>query len=167
MEQVGERYPGDWERMAKLSIVEEGTPKKIRMANLSIIGSHKINGVAAVHSGLIKTRLFKEFYEMYPSKFCNKTNGVTVRRWVNQANPGLSKLFTEVVGNQDWLTDMSILKAHEHKVVDDPAFHKKWQTMKQVNKKALADMLERELGVKINVNSMFDIQIKRIHEYKR
>jgi len=114
MEQVAEKYPGDHEKMSSLSIVEEGDEKRIRMANLSIIGSHKINGVAAVHSGLIKTDLFKDFYEMFPSKFTNKTNGVTVRRWVNQCNPGISKLFTDLVGSQEWLKDMSILAKHEH-----------------------------------------------------
>lgn len=167
MEQVAEKYPGDFEKMKVLSIVEEGSPKRLRMANLSIVGSHKINGVAAVHSGLIKTDLFKDFYEMFPSKFTNKTNGVTIRRWVNQCNPGISKLFTELVGDESLLKDMTILAEKEETIVNDLTFHQRWRQSKQESKEQLANMLHEMLGVTVNTKSLFDIQIKRIHEYKR
>ena len=166
MEQVSEVFPGDWGKMSDLSIIEESEPKKIKMANLSILGSHKINGVAYLHSELIKTTIFKSFYEMFPTKFQNKTNGVTIRRWINQCNPGISKLYTELVGSQEWLKDMEKLKDHVH-VSNDPAFQKKWADIKRENKGRVQDYLKEHFDIKVDLDSLFDIQIKRIHEYKR
>lgn len=118
MERVAKKYPGEFELMSKLSLVEESTPKKIRMANLSIIASHSVNGVAEIHSGLLKTNLFKHFYELYPNKFNNKTNGVTPRRWVRCCNPQLAELLCEYLQGDEWLTDMKQLKYLEKRITD-------------------------------------------------
>ena len=110
MEKVSHKYPGDYHKMNAMSIVEEGTPKKIRMANLCIVGSHTVNGVAFLHTELLKTTIFKEFYEMFPKKFQNKTNGATPRRWIMAANPELSALYTELLGGIEWAADLNIVR---------------------------------------------------------
>jgi starch phosphorylase len=148
-----------------MSLIEEGDQKKIRMGNLSVVGSHSVNGVSQLHSELLKTRLFKDFYELTPEKFNNKTNGVTPRRWLQKANTGLSNLITNAIGDR-WVTDLSQLKKLQH-YKDDPAFRDKWQKIKKDNKKNLADYILKSTGVQIDAGSLFDIQIKRIHEYKR
>ncbi|XP_030854392.1 glycogen phosphorylase, brain form [Strongylocentrotus purpuratus] len=165
MEEVSKRYPGDFDRMRRMSIVEEGDHKRINMAHLSIVGAHAVNGVAAIHTGLIKSSVFRDFYDMYPEKFQNKTNGITPRRWLLLCNPGLSDAIADKIG-EEWTTDLSQLRKLEQHV-SDKAFIMSIQQVKQENKMKLAQYLEKQNGVHINVNSMFDIQVKRIHEYKR
>lgn len=165
LKNVEKRFPGDWDKMRSLSMVEEDGDKRINMANLSIVGSHAVNGVAAIHSEIIKKDLFKDFYAMSPEKFQNKTNGITPRRWLLLCNPGLSDLIAEKIGDQ-WpmhLDQLAKLKAFSK----DPTFQRAVAKVKQENKLKLAQLLEKDYGVKINAASMFDIQVKRIHEYKR
>lgn len=155
------------EAMSQLSIIEECDPKQIRMANLAVVGSHKVNGVAAIHSELMKKYVFKEFAAIWPDKFCNKTNGVTVRRWLHHCNPGLSKLITEAVGSEDWALHAEKLTAVMNKI-NDSNFFLRWASVKQSNKNVLASYIYDQLGVKLNPElQLFDIQVKRIHEYKR
>ncbi|KAL4507961.1 hypothetical protein ABPG72_021334 [Tetrahymena utriculariae] len=166
LEKISRKYPNDWRKLSTLSLVEEGTHKTIRMANLSIVGSHAVNGVAALHSQLLTTTLFKDFYELRPTKFQNKTNGVTPRRWIRCANPGLSALLNDVVGSDDWVIDMDILKNFQ-KIADDPAIQNRWMQVKRQNKEKLYWWVKERCGVDLNLDSLFDIQVKRIHEYKR
>ncbi|WP_069131174.1 glycogen/starch/alpha-glucan phosphorylase [Rhodohalobacter halophilus] len=162
---VSEKIGDDRGKVSRLSIVGEGEDPVVHMASLGIVGSHKVNGVAQLHSNLIKKTLFKDFYEIYPEKFTNKTNGITPRRWLRQSNRELSDLITGEIG-EDWVTDLSQLKKLE-KFVDDKKFMKKFAEVKQNNKQRMADYIEEKRGIKVNTQSMFDIQIKRIHEYKR
>lgn len=165
LENVLKKWPGDLERMRAMSLVEEDGDKRINMANLSIVGSHAVNGVARIHSEIIKDDLFKNFYELSPEKFQNKTNGITPRRWLLLCNPGLSDLISEKIGEK-WivhLDELQKLKAY----AKEPAFQRAVMKVKQENKLRLAQILEREYGVKVNPASMFDIHVKRIHEYKR
>ena len=155
----------DKSKMSRMSIVGDGEDPVIHMASLGIVGSRKINGVAAMHSDLIKKTLFKDFYEMYPERFTNKTNGITPRRWLRQCNRGLADLITGKIG-EDWVTDLKQVKKIE-KFVDDKSFMKKFVKIKQDNKQRMADYIEEKRGISVNTKSMFDIQIKRIHEYKR
>ncbi len=152
-------------KISRVSIVGDGEDPVVHMASLGIVGSHKINGVAALHSDLIKKTLFRDFYEIYPDRFTNKTNGITPRRWLRQCNRELADLITDNIG-EEWVTDLDQLKKIE-KFADDKAFMKKFAKVKQNNKQRMADYIEEKRGIKIDVNSMFDIQIKRIHEYKR
>lgn len=165
LQEVAIRFPGDNDRLRRMSIIEEGDQKRIRMGNLSVIGSHSVNGVSELHSELLKTRLFKDFYEMDPEKFNNKTNGITQRRWLQKANTGLSDLITDAIGD-GWTTDLYQLK----KLIpyrEEASFRNKWQAVKMQNKKSLADFIQKSAGIHIDPGSLFDIQIKRIHEYKR
>ena len=165
LEEVARRYPGDDERLQRMSIIGEGTLKHVRMANLAIIGSHSVNGVARLHTQLLKTGLFKDFHEYYSGKFNSKTNGITPRRWLLKCNPGLSALVSGKVG-MGWTTDLDLLRGLEP-FVDDDKFHEQWRAVKLENKERLADYIKEECGVKVDPATMFDIQIKRIHEYKR
>ncbi|XP_072169352.1 glycogen phosphorylase, brain form-like [Diadema setosum] len=165
LEEVRRLYPDDPDRMRRMSIVEEGDHKRINMAHLSIVGSHAVNGVAAIHSNLLTTSVFKDFYEMMPDKFQNKTNGITPRRWLLLCNPGLSDAIADKIGEK-WTTDLFQLRKLEQYVADR-AFLMSVQQVKQENKMKLAQYLEKQNGIRINVNSMFDVQVKRIHEYKR
>jgi starch phosphorylase len=165
MSKVNIYCQGDFGKMSWMSIIEEGDPKKIRMGNLAVVGSHSVNGVAALHSQLIKEELFPDFYAMTPEKFKNVTNGVTPRRWVKQANPELAKLITSVVG-EDWPKDLNKLQGIA-KMADDEAFLQKWMDIKLENKKRLASYLKFKFNFDVDPNTMFDVQIKRIHEYKR
>uniref|UniRef100_A0A182PJ82 Multifunctional fusion protein n=1 Tax=Anopheles epiroticus TaxID=199890 RepID=A0A182PJ82_9DIPT len=165
LQEVEKRFPGDFGRMRALSLVEEDGEKRINMANLSIVGSHAVNGVAAIHSEIIKKDIFKCFYEMTPEKFQNKTNGITPRRWLLLCNPGLSDLIAEKIGDE-WPVHLEQLQQLK-KWSKDPTFQRAVARVKQENKLKLAQLLEKEYGVKINPASMFDIQVKRIHEYKR
>lgn len=165
LENVKKRYPGDMERMRRMSCVEEDGVKRINMAHLSIVGSHAVNGVAAIHSQILKDDLFKLFYEMEPAKFQNKTNGITPRRWLLLCNPGLSDLICEKIGNE-WPVHLDQLVALK-KWAKDANFQRNVARVKQENKLKLAAILEHDYGVKVNPASMFDIQVKRIHEYKR
>lgn len=165
LQKVHAKIGDDKSKMSRLSIVGEGEDPVIHMASLGIVGSRKINGVAAMHSDLLKKTLFRDFYEIYPERFTNKTNGITPRRWLRQCNRGLADLITDKIG-EDWVTDLDQLKKIE-KFVDDKTFMKKFVKVKQENKQVMADYIEEHQGISINTESMFDIQIKRIHEYKR
>ena len=166
MDKIGKKYPGNVNKMKSLSIVEEGPLKMIRMASLCIVGSHTVNGVAALHSELLKTTLFKDFFEMNPKKFQNKTNGVTPRRWIRCCNPGLAALYTKYLGNEDWLHDMDKVR-DLMKHINNKEFVKEFMSIKLENKKRLARWIRQECGVTVNENSLFDVMVKRIHEYKR
>lgn len=165
-----QRY-GDGPIIAALSIVEEGDVKKIRMGHLAIIGANKINGVAAIHTEIIKKETFPEYYKWCcdngdPNKIVNMTNGVTPRRWIHCANPALSEIFTKYLGSQEWLTDMNKLKEMlQYK--EDPKLHEEWIAMKKGCKAKLADWLKSTMDLEIDQDALIDIQIKRIHEYKR
>ena len=163
--EVSAHWPGDSERLSRLSLIEEGHEKQVRMAYLAIVGSMSVNGVAELHSKLLKEGLFKDFYDLWPHKFNNKTNGVTPRRWLAGCNPELAAFITETIGDA-WLTDLTQL-AKLRPYADDAAFRKKWRDLNQASKQRLVDFKKAELDVDINVNSLFDVQVKRIHEYKR
>lgn len=165
LERVKAKYPGDMDRMRRMSCVEEEGDKRINMAHLSIIGAHAVNGVAQLHSDILKADLFRDFYEMEPKKFQNKTNGITPRRWLLLCNPGLSDVISEKIGDE-WpvhLDQLATLK----KWSKDTNFQRVVAKVKQENKLKLAALLEADYGVKVNPASMFDIHVKRIHEYKR
>uniref|UniRef100_A0A8C1QWA1 Alpha-1,4 glucan phosphorylase n=1 Tax=Cyprinus carpio TaxID=7962 RepID=A0A8C1QWA1_CYPCA len=165
LERISALYPGDHDRLRRMSLVEEGGQKKINMAHLCIVGSHAVNGVAQIHSDIIKDTVFKDFYDVDPQKFQNKTNGITPRRWLVMCNPGLAEVIAERIG-EDYIRDLSQLKSLL-KFVDDDAFIRDIANVKQENKLKFAVHLEEQFKVKINPNSMFDVQVKRIHEYKR
>ncbi|TVR16414.1 MAG: glycogen/starch/alpha-glucan phosphorylase [Balneolaceae bacterium] len=152
-------------KISRLSIVSEGENPVVHMASLGIVGSRKINGVAALHSDLIKKTLFRDFYEIYPDKFTNKTNGITPRRWLRQCNRELADLLTSKIG-EGWVTDLGQLRKIEE-FIDDKDFMDRYVQIKQKNKQQMVDYIEQKRDIKVDVNSMFDIQIKRIHEYKR
>ncbi len=158
-------YPGDVAKLQRMSIIDEEGQKQVRMANLAIVGSCAVNGVAAIHSGLLKTRIFPDFAMLWPEKFSNKTNGVTQRRWLLKANPELAALATEVVGD-GWIRDLSLLKGLEKKV-NDKKFLKRFREIKFENKVALAKIIKDKVGIDVDPNSLFDVQVKRLHEYKR
>ncbi len=162
---VEHKWPGDVSMMRKMSIVEEGDQPQIRMAYLAIIGSFSINGVAGLHTKLLKEGLFSDFYALWPERFNNKTNGVTQRRWLAHCNPGLRDLLNESIGH-DWEHDLSHI-AKLAPLADDAAFRDQWQAVKQANKLRLATYVQANTGQRFDVNSLFDVQVKRIHEYKR
>jgi len=165
LKEVARKWPGDTERHIRMSIIEEGHVKNIRMAYLAIVGSFSVNGVAALHSKLLAEGLFKDFYELWPEKFNNKTNGVTPRRWVAHANPLMTELISDKIG-PDWVSDLkNISKLADY--IDDSGFTKKWRQIKQLNKQKLADLIKADCGVDFNTDAIFDVQVKRIHEYKR
>jgi len=167
LQSVERRFPRDREMLGRVSIIEESQPKMVRMAYLAIVGSHKINGVAELHSDLIKTTIFKDFVKIYgPDKFTNVTNGITPRRWLHQANPRLSELIASKLGNYEFLKDLTLLNKLEP-FVDDKAFKKEWAEIKYANKVRLAQHILNTSGVRVNPKALFDVQVKRIHEYKR
>jgi starch phosphorylase len=165
LRQVANKYPGENGKLASLSIIEEGGEKMVRMAYLAIVGSHSVNGVAALHTELLKNGLVKNHFEYSPEKFNNKTNGITPRRWLKKCNPGLSELITEKIGDK-WVKDLDQLEKIE-KFKDDPKFCTKWKAIKKENKQLLISYINEHFDIKISPDSIFDIQIKRIHEYKR
>ena len=162
---VNHRFPGDNDLIKRVSIIDESHERRVRMAHLAVVGSHTVNGVAALHSELLKTTLFADFHKIYPGKLTNMTNGITPRRWLNQANPGLTALITQAIGDgfQKDLTQLVKLTP----LADDADFRKAFGAVKHANKVRLANKIESLTGVKLNPNSLFDVQIKRIHEYKR
>jgi len=162
---VSWKYPGDIERLRRMSLVEEGEHRTIRMAFLAIVGSHSVNGVAQLHTDLLKARVVKDFNDLWPEKFNNKTNGITPRRWLKKANPGLSGLITEAIGD-GWVKDLDLLKGLE-KHAKDKEFLKRWKEIKVENKKQLAEVVLASQDMELNPHTLFDVQIKRIHEYKR
>ncbi|KAK4202833.1 family 35 putative glycosyltransferase [Triangularia verruculosa] len=167
LQSVERRFPDERELLGRVSIIEESQPKMVRMAHLAIVGSHKVNGVAELHSDLIKTTIFKDFVTIFgPDKFTNVTNGITPRRWLHQANPRLSELIASKTGGKDFLTDLNELnKVELH--VDDKAFRKEWADIKLANKERLAKHIKASAGVTVDPTALFDVQVKRIHEYKR
>jgi len=162
---VERAWPGDMDRMRRMSIIEESDHPMVRMAHLAIAGSYSVNGVAELHTQLLTGGLFRDFYELWPGKFNNKTNGVTPRRWLVACNPELAGLITETIGD-GWQTDLMRLENLVPQA-DDPAFRERWAAVKHANKKRLAALVERVCGVVFDPDAMFDIQVKRIHEYKR
>ncbi len=162
---VEKKWPGDDKKKQKLSIIEESQPRMVRMANLCVITAYKVNGVAAVHSELVKTDLFPEFHELFPGKLVNVTNGVTPRRWLKACNPGLATLLDETIGD-DWVLNLDKLKGILPKA-KDAAFQKRFMDIKKQNKVGLAKIIKDTTGVEVSVDAIFDVQIKRLHEYKR
>lgn len=165
LKEVATRWPGDQERQRRMSIIEEGGEPQVRMAYLAIVGSFSVNGVAALHSKLLQEGLFRDFHQLWPGKFNNKTNGVTQRRWLAWCNRGLSELISDSIGST-WVTDLPQL-AQLRELADDASFQQRWHQVKQANKQRLADLVKADCGVVFNSEAMFDVQVKRIHEYKR
>lgn len=165
LQMVNHHFPGDGDLLRRVSIIDETHGRRVRMAHLAIVGSHTVNGVAALHSDLLKATLFADFHKIYPTKFTNMTNGITPRRWLNQANPALSALIAKAIGDgfKKDLTDLKKLTP----LAEDKDFRAAFRAVKQQNKVRLANKIEALTGVKLNPDSIFDTQIKRIHEYKR
>jgi len=167
LREVSMKWPGDIDRQRRMSIIEEGHARQVRMAWLAIVGSFSVNGVAALHSRLLKEGLFRDFVDLWPGKFNNKTNGVTPRRWVAHANPGMTALITEKIG-EGWVADLSQLeKLKPLAALKHKKFHTAWREAKLANKRRLADLVKAECGVTFEPTALFDVQVKRIHEYKR
>jgi starch phosphorylase len=165
LEEVRAKFPGDDARVARLSIIDETGPRYVRMAHLACASSHRINGVARLHSELLKQTVLRDFAELWPEKFCNITNGVTPRRFLGLSNPGLTKLIASRIGD-NWLRDLNQLRKLEP-FADDPEFQQQWREVKLANKRRLAALIADRTGIKIAPESLFDVQVKRIHEYKR
>lgn len=165
MAEVDKKWPGDNAMKAKLSIIEEGNEKMVRMGHLSVIGSFAVNGVAEMHSRLVKSSLFPEFDELYPGKLTNVTNGITPRRWLKACNPALSKLIDKKIGD-DWPRDLDKLQGLA-KFASNKTFQKQFMKVKLENKELLAEEIRKSLDIEVDVNAIFDVQIKRLHEYKR
>lgn len=165
LNEVRTRFPGDDARCQRMSIIEEGKEKRVRMATLAIVGSHSVNGVAALHSQILVDELFNDFYQLWPEKFNNKTNGITQRRWLKKCNPALSNHISEKIGDE-WVSDLYQLKKLVP-LADDKAFRDKWRKIKLSNKERLINLIREENNVIANPESIFDCQIKRLHEYKR
>jgi starch phosphorylase len=165
LDELRSRYPGDEARVARLSLIDETGPRRVRMAHLACVGSHAINGVAALHTELLKQTVLRDFAELWPERFFNITNGVTPRRFVVLSNPGLTHLLNDAVG-EGWVTDMGKLRALEA-LASQAGFQDQWRQVKRRNKENLALLIREHTGVVVDPASLFDIQVKRIHEYKR
>ena len=162
---VSARFPNDYGRVSRMSLIEDGHERQIRMAHLAVVGSFSVNGVAELHSDLLKERVFHDFYEMWPERFNNKTNGITPRRFIRQSNPRLSALVTARIGD-GWLRDLDQF-ARLEPYADDAAFRAEWRAVKAANKADLAQAIAMRAGVTVDPNSMYDVMVKRLHEYKR
>ena len=165
LENVRAKFPGDEDRVRRLSIIEENGESYVRMAHLAALGSHAINGVAALHTELLKTNVLRDFYELTPEKFSNKTNGVTPRRWMVLSNPRLAHLLSDHLGHA-WIHDLEKLRKLES-MIDDPKLAREWRAIKHHNKQRLAAYIYQTLGIAVDPDSMFDVLVKRLHEYKR
>jgi starch phosphorylase len=165
LDEVRHRFPGDGELVKRMSLIDETGGRRVRMAHLAIVGSHAVNGVSRIHTELMKETIFADFDRFYSGKIINITNGITPRRWLHQANPGLSKLITSQLG-PCWLRDLDCLK-NLRPLADDAAFRKEFRAVKQENKKRLAESIEARTRTKVSPDSLFDVHAKRIHEYKR
>ena len=165
LDEVARRYPGDVDRFRRMSLIEEGEEKRVRMAHLALVGSHSVNGVSLMHTDILRHKVFRDFHELAPARFSNKTNGVTPRRWLRNANPGLAALISGQLG-EAWVTNLSELEKLAP-FADDPDFRKEWARVKRANKLRLARHIESEHNLPVNIDSLFDCQVKRIHEYKR
>jgi len=163
--EVEQRFPGDEDRIQRMSLIEEGPVRRVRMAHLACVGSHHVNGVAELHSELLKKSVLKDFYEMWPEKFTNVTNGVTPRRFMQFANPKMSELITSRIGS-DWMRNLEELSRLQE-LRWDHGFCRAWADIKHHNKQRLADVVRSREGVNLNPDSLFDVQVKRLHEYKR
>ncbi|MEM9280743.1 MAG: glycogen/starch/alpha-glucan phosphorylase [Verrucomicrobiota bacterium] len=164
-EEVEKKWPGDDQKKAAMSLIEEGAPKQIRMAYLAVVGSHTTNGVAALHTELLKKHLFNDFYTLFPDRFQNKTNGITPRRWLKACNQELSALIDQTIGNE-WPSDLDQLKALDA-FADNPDFQKQFMEIKHRNKERLSSLILDRCGIEVDPKALFDVQIKRLHEYKR
>jgi starch phosphorylase len=165
LQEVAARFPGDTERIRRMSLVDDRDGKYIRMANLAIVGSYSVNGVSAMHSDILRNDLFRDFYELWPGRFSNKTNGITQRRWLRHSNPGLAGLVSEAIGD-GWITDLEQL-ARLVPLAEDGEFRRRWVAIKRANKERLAVLIHRQHGLAVSPDTLFDCQTKRIHEYKR
>ena len=165
MREVAGRYPRDHDRARRMSLIEEGPEKRLRMSHLCIVGSHSVNGVSRLHTELLKTMLFKDFFDLYPDRFNSKTNGITQRRWLGKANLRLSALINDTIGG-GWVTDLTRLKKLSSFAADS-SFREKWRSVKRDNKRQFAGYVKDKTGIAIDTGSIFDVQVKRIHEYKR
>ncbi len=165
LREVASHYPFDADRLRRMSIVEEGEPKHVRMAHLAIVGSCSVNGVSQLHTDLLRSSVLRDFAEYWPSKFNNKTNGITPRRWLLKANPNLAHLVTEAIGDR-WITDLGQLR-HLEKFADDSSFRERFRAAKLANKNVLARLIGSTLGIGVDPELLFDVQVKRLHEYKR
>jgi starch phosphorylase len=166
LDEVRLRYPGDDARVTRLSLIDESGEKYVRMANLACVGSHAINGVAELHSELLKETVLRDFFDLYPEKFYNVTNGITPRRWVLLSNPALAELVSSKLGD-DWLCNLETKLRGLKPFAQDADFQQKWQKVKKANKETLAKIIMERTGIKVDPASLFDVQVKRIHEYKR
>ncbi|HEX2493560.1 MAG TPA: glycogen/starch/alpha-glucan phosphorylase [Steroidobacter sp.] len=165
LEEVSARHPHDHERRRRMSLIHEDGDRRVRMAYLSVVGSHRVNGVAKLHSRLMRETIFADFAQMWPERFTNVTNGIAVRRWLKQANPALSALLTEKLGSA-WENDLDELERLKW-AADDPEFRSRFRAIKRANKERLARTIQQLIGTQVSVDAMFDVQVKRIHEYKR
>ncbi len=165
LDEVSARHPNDPDRRRRMSLIEENHGRMVRMSHLAVVASHTVNGVAKLHSELMTRTIFADFAELYPNRFTNVTNGIAVRRWLKQSNPGLSRLLTERLGHA-WENDLEELERLRW-VADDADFRRQFRAIKLENKRQLAAVIQRRVGVDVDVNSLFDVQVKRIHEYKR
>jgi starch phosphorylase len=165
LQDVGEKFPGDGDRAQRLSLINEDGGKFVRMAHLATLGSHAVNGVAALHTELLKTNVLSDFYALTPEKFSNKTNGVTPRRWIVLSNPRLAQLLTARLGS-GWIRDLDKLRRLEP-IIEDPELHEEWRAIKRHNKLQLSAFIHDRLGIVTDPDSMFDVLVKRLHEYKR
>jgi starch phosphorylase len=165
LEEVSAKYPHDHDRRRRMSLINEDGDRRVRMAYLSVVGSHRVNGVAKLHSRLMRETIFADFAQMWPERFTNVTNGIAVRRWLKQANPGLAALLTEKLGSA-WENDLEDLERLKW-AADDADFRRRFRAIKRANKERLARTIHHLLGVQVNVDAIFDVQVKRIHEYKR
>lgn len=165
LRQVANKFPGDIGRLSRMSLIQEGQHPQVRMAYLAIVASHSVNGVAKLHTELLKSQLVSDFHETFPNKFNSKTNGISPRRWIFQCNPELTQLITGSIG-EDWMTDLSQL-TKLRPLADDSSFREQFRAIKLDKKKALAKLIKDEMNLVVDPHSMFDVQIKRIHEYKR
>ena len=165
LDTVRRRYPGDGARVARMSLIDEAGDKRVRMANLAVIGGHAVNGVAELHTALLKETVLRDFAELWPERFCNVTNGVTPRRFLRLTNVPLARLLDETIG-EEWITDLARISELEA-YADDAAFRERWRAVKRLNKQTLASRILERTGVAVDPAALFDIQVKRIHEYKR
>jgi starch phosphorylase len=166
LDEVRVRFPGDDQRLARLSLIDESGEKHVRMAHLASVGSHAINGVAALHSDLLKQTVLRDFYELEPERFQNVTNGVTPRRWMVLSNPRIAALITGKI-EESWVSNMERDLPRLEQWAEDPAFQQEWRQVKRANKADLAGLIQERTGVAVDPDSLFDIQVKRLHEYKR
>ena len=165
MKEVHQRYPNEPNLCRTMSIFEETQPKKIRMANLCVVFCNRVNGVAELHTEILTSRVFNDFYRLFPNKFINITNGITPRRWLVLCNHSLTSLICDFIGNE-FLSQLSLIQGVRY-YVDDPVFTRRWQESKMTNKKRLAAYIRDHLHVEVSLDAIFDSQVKRIHEYKR